>query len=117
MGDTYYRYDGYTFVDHSVVCRELRVVKRTPKGAWLAEDWDQKGLHLKFILNSARRKFAYPTKEEALNSFRIRQVRRLQHLQNSIEKVTAYIELVAASQVQDRYAKLESGPPCLPFLP
>ena len=44
-----------------------RVVKRTPKGVWVERDGER---HL--VLHGARKKWAYPDKDEALASFKIR---------------------------------------------
>ena len=48
------------------------VKKTTPKGVWIYA-----GLDKKFVLLSARKKFAHPTKEEALDSFIARKKRQM----------------------------------------
>lgn len=64
------------------------VMKHTPKGVWL-DIYDQK----KFVLRDARKRYACPTMEEALESFvarKKRQIRilstRLRHAEDAIMK-------------------------------
>jgi hypothetical protein len=57
------------------------VVRRTPKGAWIADCSPYGSLgsidgHLRFVLLTARKRFACPTKEEALESFIARKTRQ-----------------------------------------
>ena len=70
--ELYYRYDGYEYPR----AEAYKVVKRTAKGAWIYIGY---GIKDKFILDDARRRWAYPTKEEALNSYRIRKLRQIEH--------------------------------------
>lgn len=58
--------DGHALIEH---CRVLRY---TPKGVWV-DTWGGK----KFILASARKRYACPTKDEALESFRARKRRQV----------------------------------------
>lgn len=45
-------------------CHEYEIIKKTPKGAWIKMFMDKP----KFVLLTARKRFACPTKEEALDS-------------------------------------------------
>jgi hypothetical protein len=74
----YYRYDGYK----NARCESYRVMKKTLRGVWIYLGYQDK----KFILNHARRRWAYPDKEDALNSFKIRKERQIMHSNDSIEK-------------------------------
>jgi hypothetical protein len=67
----YYRYDDYEYAK----CTPYRVVRHTAKGVWIYLSWRHKD---KFILNDARVRWAYPTKEEALNSYRMRKLRQIE---------------------------------------
>ncbi len=78
ISTTYYRYDGYKYA----CCDSYSVVKRTLKGVWISLGWGSKD---KFILNGARKRWAYPTKEEALESFRIRKRRQIMHCNDMID--------------------------------
>lgn len=52
------------------------VVKHTPKGVWIYLGWEGK----RFVLRDARKRFACPTKEEALESFMARKRRQIRIL-------------------------------------
>lgn len=73
------RYTSYTVVDV------------TPKGGWVIEGrwgtdapptWNKR----RFVLFDARKKWAYPTKKEALESLRIRTMRRVEHLERQLKE-------------------------------
>ena len=72
----YYRYDGYEYAS----CESFRVVKHTPKGVWISLGYMEKD---KFILNGARKRWAYPSKVEALESFRMRKLRQIEHCRDT----------------------------------
>jgi hypothetical protein len=85
----YYRYEtrleGTGYIDESgdyrpgygtnlfIELRKYVVVRETLKGVWI----DKPFFGEKFILNSARKRFAYPTKEEAWESFKRRKRRQM----------------------------------------
>lgn len=54
------------------------VVKYTNKGVWIKVDTDKK-----FVLLSGKKRFAYPTKEEALYSLKCRKERQLKIIENT----------------------------------
>ena len=61
--------DGVTLYNHS-----FRVVKKTPKGCFIAMgvpnfDGSYNKKNLKFIRDKGKKKWAYPTKDEALKGF------------------------------------------------
>lgn len=65
---------------------EYEIVKRTPKGAWIRYPLfslyeDEK----KFVLLTARKKFACETKEEALKSFAARKNRQIAILEAKLK--------------------------------
>lgn len=73
----YYRYDGYK----NAACYAYQILSRTPRGVWVKVNMSDK----KFILDGARRRWAYPTIAEALNSFKIRKQRQIMHANASID--------------------------------
>lgn len=79
----WYRYEVSNFYDgsFSVNLYTFNVKKHTHKGVWLQMPYPQKD---KFVLNDARKRWAYPTKELAWESFQIRAARRTQHLDNQL---------------------------------
>lgn len=82
MGDKelLYRYDISVYTDSSTVyLHTYAIVRRTPKCFVI----DRYG-HEHFVLMHARKRFAYPTKELALNSLRERLKWRLRHAHSAV---------------------------------
>lgn len=83
MSEVYYRYDGYEYAQ----CDTYPVLRRTAKGVWINIGLSYPGLEKeKFILDGARKRWAYPTKELALESFQIRKERQIRHCNDMIER-------------------------------
>jgi hypothetical protein len=81
MSETYYRYDidyDYEGLEPSVICREFPVAKHTDRGVWIF-DHPKKRFVIEAryyctndkgnVYEPARKRFAWPTKKEALYSF------------------------------------------------
>ena len=64
------------------------VIKYTPKGAWINVYGDKK-----FVLLSAKKRYACPTKEEALECFMYRKKRQLSILNAKVRQVEHAIQL------------------------
>ena len=81
LPELYYRYNiGYGYYGNSVDCDVYKVEKHTPSGVWVNQGiW---GRH--FILNKSRKKFAYPDKATALESFKIRKQRQIEILTGNL---------------------------------
>lgn len=62
---------------------EYDLIKETPKGYWIGYDWSEKPY--KWISKTSKKKFAYLTKEDALNNYIKRTERRLEILKSQIE--------------------------------
>ena len=78
--------DGESYVHlHS-----FRVTKETPCGVWLDSFGGRR-----FVLRDARKRFACPTKEEAIESFRARKTKQLRILQKRIRHVERCLTLVS----------------------
>lgn len=71
-----------------------RVAKETPCGVWLDTFAGRR-----FVLRDARKRWACPTKEEALESFRARKERQLKILRAQVRHVEEC--LVSAASVLD----------------
>lgn len=77
--------DGESYVHmHS-----FRVIKETPCGVWLDSFGGRR-----FVLRDARKRFACPTKEDALASFRARKEKQLRILKKRIRHVERCLTLV-----------------------
>lgn len=87
----YYRYDTSGMLyphGGGPLVQALRVLRTTPAGVWV-DDWGKE----RFILSNARKRFAYPTKEEALVSFIARKTWQLKHLECQMDKVKQALEI------------------------
>lgn len=103
IGPTHYRYESRTdWDDHTVeiICLRYTVIKETEHTYTIRREgmnWplDQKHHSDKRVLKHSRRRFAYPTKELAYNSFLIRQVKRQRYLRADLRSVTAVLAHLA----------------------
>lgn len=89
----FYRYEAvqYAELDHdgeyvspsfpnpTIVLREYNLHKETPKGYWIGWGHSDYGLqsHSRWVSKTARKRFAYPTKEQALLNYVKRTERRV----------------------------------------
>ena len=80
-----YRYEPY-YSEHgvSLTLYSYPVVSKTPRGCWIAEGYC--GTNKKFILDGARKRYAYPTAEEALVSLSRRNKKYIQILGDRLER-------------------------------
>ena len=78
-----------------------RTLRETPKGRWIvnscANQWqiEHGAARQRFVLNTGRKRWAYPTKADAWDSFVIRQRHRINHARNNLigmEALTLFIE-------------------------
>lgn len=79
------------FPSASLVCNRYDLIKETPKGYWigfrsLRTDTDSLSKHYwkKWVSKTSRKRFAYPTKEEALVNYIKRTEKRIKILKNQI---------------------------------
>ena len=107
-GDNHFRFCGHwEWSNDDPTCRPYvrlemwRTLRETPKGRWIvnsyANQWqiEHGAARQRFVLNTGRKRWAYPTKMQAWNSFLIRQRHRLNHARNNLEGVetlTLFIE-------------------------
>ena len=73
-----------------------KVVRRTPKGVWL----DYYGTE-KFVLRDAHKRWACPTKEEAMESFWARKRRQVKILRAQLQHIEAVLATSGAPVVED----------------
>ena len=87
--------DSFTSSKTKVVLQEVPVNHYTPKGVWL--DWGGP----KFVLKDARKRFACPTKEEAMVSFMARKKRQRGILKAQLVHVEDAIEIAKEMSNED----------------
>jgi hypothetical protein len=78
---TYYRVDG---ISGDVFMFELSVIRETPRGVWVQLPHSST---TRFVLADARKRYAWPTKEEAIDSFLARKRRQIRVLNGQIQRV------------------------------
>jgi hypothetical protein len=111
----FYRYDTkyYASLDEyenasgsypQIELHELYLVKETEKCWRIAYDWDTNLRATKLVRKNARKKFAYPSKEEAANSFLIRKSKQLRILTEKLKRAEA--ELNIAMNLNKKYESI-----------
>ena len=75
--------------DVSMLVDSFTVLRHTPKGVWI---WDHIAERERFLLRLARKSFAYPTKELAIDSLQHRARWRVVHLKAQMEKAQAIFD-------------------------
>ncbi len=81
-------------------------VKKTPKGMWIIrKDWidyvDQKWVKKRFILDSSKKKYAYPTVQGAVNNFIKRKIKQLSILERQLNDTKYQLELAEYMNSKD----------------
>jgi len=85
-----YRYDEMPCTDGlHVNLHEYGIEKRTAKGVWIDYYGDQR-----FVLLSARKRFAAPTVKEAQESFRARKKRQVQILKGQLKRAESALWII-----------------------
>ena len=69
--------------------------RETPKGWWIAWDTYIDKKYWKWVSKTSRKRFAYPTREEAWTSFRLRKDRQNAILQQQLETSNELLKCVA----------------------
>lgn len=106
MNDNYlYRieeiYNSYELNKVKLQLKKYKIIKRTEKGVWIKlYDIDFCNCK-KFILLRAKKKFAYKTKEEALESFKIRKNKQIEILRTRLDKIIIALNLANNVKIQD----------------
>ena len=86
----FYRYEDSPFVwppTYKLVI--LYLVKETPKGYWISYDHNYKEevpwMKKRWVSKTTRKRYAYPTKEEALENYKARKNRQIKILKSRLE--------------------------------
>ena len=111
VGDKMYRYDGYRTWDYEkiedghlvpaveIVGTEFCVEKITPCGCWIVEEMFI-GSKRHFVLDHAKKKFAYETKALAMEAFIARKRRQIEILTDRL--ATAKKLLLFAVDIEEK---------------
>lgn len=85
---TAHREASYLPLEVRVELTHHEIKRKTPKGCWIEEYPGRE----RFILDDARKKWAYPTEELARESFVARKEWQIHHLQRQLEHAQAALE-------------------------
>ena len=96
--DEYERPMGYGSVQINL--NEYKVIKETAKGVWLtyAQPYFLTDKWKKFVLLGSRKKFACPTKEEAMVSFIARKRAQIRIYKDRLESAEMALEIVEGKE-------------------
>lgn len=71
-----------------LILEKYEVVKYTPKGKWIIHEFDkeldEEHKRYRFVLNNSRKRFAWETKEAALESFIARKKKQIKILESQL---------------------------------
>lgn len=104
VGDLFYRFDATSYVDGSVKVHMTRyyMVRETPKGWWLSHWMDSSECHI-WVSKTARKRYAYPTPEEALESLRARKRAQIRHATKMLNTANAALRAVSEACAENNY--------------
>jgi hypothetical protein len=99
-------YDEFAPPKVSIELIEFDSIKETRAGYWIIESiymrYYTRGInHIKkrFVLKNSRKRFAYPTKDEAMNSFKIRANKRVSYLKRDLSNAELIIKKLEHEQI------------------
>lgn len=81
---------------------EYRTLKKTPSGRWICPIWDHEGRHRHFVLDGNGKRFAYPTREQARDSFIRRKKKEIQHCARQHDRAVRFLALAETMQYGSR---------------
>jgi len=87
-----YRYESAGQLGDSPTLYKHEIINTTPKGAWVSlygGVWASSTCHhhaKKWVSSSSKKRFAYPTKKEAMESYVIRKMRYVENCRNNLER-------------------------------
>lgn len=105
-----YRYERRSadYFQPRISLEEFEVLSETPKGYWINiyHFFNDRKMGMKWVSKTGKKRFAYPTKEEALESFRARTSRCIKILTARLEDAKQYDK--AALIEFDKFEKLNT---------
>lgn len=87
---------------------EFETVKETDCGYWIREKSGNAYSKKRFVLRLGRKKFAYPTKKEAFNSFVIRTKKSLGYAKRDMCNALDFIDLINKFNIDDSKADVRT---------
>lgn len=95
----FYRYDAFYGATLSLEITEFKLVRETPKGYWISPDLEYFHFSEKrWIPKVSRKRYAYPTKKEALDSFIIRKQHQITHCERDLRNAKALLSIATIAK-------------------
>ncbi len=91
----FYRYEDGRFNERDIpVVRlvKLELVRETPHGYWIQESW----MEPRWVSKTARKRYAYPSQEQALHSYIARKTRQAKLLWSQVRSTEARLKLATS---------------------
>lgn len=128
VGDKFYRIVDSDIAHNKPILQTMFVVRETSKSAWVVHSWAWP-LQAGYVLNrdnlrrigarlcgrGTRRAYAYPTLALAVDSYRIRKQRQIQHAENTLEHAKENLEWINNAQVEHEYLAFKEPEPINPY--
>lgn len=77
-------YESSDIPNPKIELQRYRLIKETPKGYWISQCWDKKPYFKRWISKTSRKRYAYPTKAEALQNYIKRTERRIKIMKRQV---------------------------------
>lgn len=102
----HYRFErGYLFLEDDtkvIILLEFETIRETPNGYWIKINRFKE----KFVLKDSRKRYAYPTKQEAFESFRIRTIKSWHYASRDVNNAKVFIDLINNHELNTNTIKL-----------
>lgn len=94
---SFYRYESSS--DGTPLLERFIAIRETKCGWWIVPSYmvyclENADIYQKFVLKTGRKRYAYPTKEEAYNSYKIRKQWRVIHLRRQLDRAEQDLKYV-----------------------
>lgn len=102
----FYRYEDKATVDGiRVILKQYELVNETPKGYWITYSWDHRNEFKRWVSKDGKKRFAYPSKEEAMINFTKRKEMQISILSARLRD--AKIALAKAKRMYERKEEVQ----------
>ncbi len=90
-------YDSRTNLGVDVYLAKYKIIKETPKGKWVGHSEYSK----RFVLNNSRKRYAWETKEKAIESFISRKKRQIEILRMQLSDAEMAYDMALNGRIDD----------------
>jgi hypothetical protein len=101
----FYRYTDVSYENGpKIELSTFKMIKETPCGWWILQHWDSEWYvpneNKRWVSKTARKRYAYPTKKEAMTSFEARKIRHLSILKAQALYVENVLDLIEKNEMK-----------------